>query len=154
MATASRHRCNTGIARVLAGGGSLQVVAKAIFKRPQTSMMKDIEIRLDTTEFSPNVEFAGNVKVNFAGRYDGIVINSQVLDTDELVTYTSYNGKKTSHSVARLFVARDDMRDGMVEFTAILAFEPTRDLEIKFRASIIEQHKEIDSIILFGKVSA
>ena len=34
-------------------------------------------------------------------------------------------------------------------FTAEMAFEPDRSYEVKFRASIIEQHKEIESSIVF-----
>jgi hypothetical protein len=45
------------------------------------------------------------------------------------------------------------MPDNKAEFTAIISFEPAKDHEIKFRASIIEQHKEIESQIIFARYS-
>ncbi len=112
--------------------------------------MKDIELKLETEQFVPNVEFGGEVTVNFPGRYDGVVINTQVLDSNELITFKSYNKKKISQNTARLFVAKESMPENRIEFTAMLAFEAKRKYEVKFRASIIEQHKEIESVIVFG----
>ena len=116
--------------------------------------LKDIELELENKEFHPNVEFKGIVRVNFPGRYDGIVINTQIFDSNELMIFKSYNEKKISQNVARLFVNRDDMPENRVEFTAMLGFKPEKgkEHEIKFRASIIEQHKEIESVIVFGKI--
>jgi hypothetical protein len=45
------------------------------------------------------------------------------------------------------------MTENKAEFTAIISFEPTKEYEVKFRASIIEQHKEIESQIIFAKYS-
>ena len=116
--------------------------------------MKDIELEFDSKEFKSNTEIIGKVAVNFPGRYDGIVINTQILDSNELITFKGYNGKKISHNVARLFVNKDAMPDNTVEFTSIFEFESEKELEVKFRASIIEQHKEIESVIVFGKLLA
>ena len=117
-------------------------------------MKGDIEMEFRTLQFRPNTEFTGIITVNFPGRYDGVVINSQVLDSNELITYRAYNGKKISRNVARLFVGRDAMPDGRVEFTAVLEFAPEGEAEVKFRASIIEQHKEIESAVVFGRLLA
>ena len=46
------------------------------------------------------------------------------------------------------------MPENKVEFTASIEFEPKLEHEVKFRVSIIEQHKEIESDILFAKFSA
>ena len=45
------------------------------------------------------------------------------------------------------------MTGNKAEFTALINFEPMQEHEIKFRASIIEQHKEIESQIIFAKYS-
>lgn len=116
--------------------------------------MKDVEIKLETREFKPNVEFGGTITVNFPGRYDGIVINTQIIDSNELIIFKSYNKKRISQETARLFVNKDDIADNKIKFTAMLGFCPDREYEIKFRVSIIEQHKEIDSDIVFGKLLA
>lgn len=116
--------------------------------------MKDIKIKLDSTEIHPHSEIKGNVIVNYAGRYDGIVINTQILNSNQLITYKSYNGKKISQNVSRLFISKDSMLDKTAEFTAIIDFEPKEPHDVKFRASIIEQHKEIESDVLFAKLTA
>lgn len=116
--------------------------------------MKDIEIKLDSKTIKPNAEIKGTVTVNFPGRYDGIVINTQILNSNELIVYKSYNGKKISDNVSRLFISKDAMPDNKADFTAVITFEPNESHEVKFRASIIEQHKEIESDILFAKYSS
>jgi len=45
------------------------------------------------------------------------------------------------------------MSENKAEFTAMIKFEPTQEYEVKFRVSIIEQHKEIESQIIFAKYS-
>jgi len=115
--------------------------------------MKDIEIKLNSKEIHPKEEIIGNIVVNYPGRYDGIVINAQILDSNELIIYKSYNNKKISQNVARLFVNKDAMLENKVEFTASIEFEPAKTHEVKFRVSIIEQHKEIDSDVLFVEYS-
>ncbi|MDH3780138.1 MAG: hypothetical protein OES15_04690, partial [Nitrosopumilus sp.] len=65
----------------------------------------------------------------------------------------SYNGKNISQNVSRLFINKDVMNGNKAEFTALINFEPKQEHEIKFRVSIIEQHKEIESQIIFAKYS-
>jgi hypothetical protein len=113
--------------------------------------MKDIEFKLNSTDIHPNSEIKGVISVAYPGRYDGIVINTQILDSNEHIVYKSYNGKKISQNVARLFINKDVMPENKAEFTALIQFEPKQEHEIKFRASIIEQHKEIESKIIFAK---
>ncbi|MFQ5573285.1 MAG: hypothetical protein ACE5EJ_03435 [Nitrosopumilaceae archaeon] len=116
--------------------------------------MKDIELKLDSKTIRPNSEIKGTVTVNFSGRYDGIVINTQIRNSNQLIVYKSYNGKKISDNVSRLFISKDVMPENKANFTAVIEFEPKEPHEVKFRASIIEQHKEIESDILFAKFSA
>jgi len=46
------------------------------------------------------------------------------------------------------------MPENKANFTAVIEFEPKETHDVKFRASIIEQHKEIESDVLFAKFSA
>ena len=115
--------------------------------------MKDIEFKLNSMDIHPNSEIRGTISVSYPGRYDGVVINTQILDSNEHVIYKSYNGKKISQNVARLFINKDVMIEDQAEFTALIDFEPKQEYEIKLRASIIEQHKEIESQIIFAKYS-
>ena len=116
--------------------------------------MKDIELMLDNLNIKPNSEIKGRVTVNYPGTYDGIVINTLIMDSNELIVYKSYNGKEISDNVSRLFISKDVMPNNEAKFTAIIEFEPEQSYEVKFRASIIEQHKEVESDQLFAKFSA
>ena len=115
--------------------------------------MKDLEFELNSTDIHPNSEIKGIISVAYPGRYDGVVINTQILDSNEHIIYKSYNGKAISQNVSRLFINKDTMPDHKAEFTAIIDFETKEEHEIKFRVSIIEQHKEIESKIIFAKYS-
>ena len=115
--------------------------------------MKDIEITLENDNIKPNTDFSGTIKVNYSGKYDSIVLNTQILGSNELMLFTSYNGKKISQRSSRLFISKDSMPENKVIFSAMITFEPTQKHDIKFRASIIEQHKEIESDVLFASFS-
>jgi len=115
--------------------------------------MKYIILELNDKKIKPNSEIKGHVTVNYPGKYDGIVINTLIIGSNELIIYKSYNNKQISDNVSRLFVSRDLMPDNKVEFTATINFEPKQTHDVKFRASIIEQHKEVESDQLFAKFS-
>jgi hypothetical protein len=115
--------------------------------------MGDLEFKLNSTDIHPNSEIKGTISVAYPGRYDGVVINTQILDSNEHIIYKSYNEKKISQNVSRLFINKDVMPDNKAEFSALIEFEPKQEHEVKFRVSIIEQHKEIESKIIFAKYS-
>jgi len=115
--------------------------------------VKDLEFKLNSTEIHPNSEIIGIILVSYPGRYDGVVVNTTILDSNEHIIYKSYNEKKISQNVSRLFINKDVMPENKAEFTAIINFEPNQEYEVKFRVSIIEQHKEIESQIIFAKYS-
>jgi len=115
--------------------------------------VKDLEFKLNSTDINPNSEIKGTILVSYPGRYDGVVVNTTILDSNEHIIYKSYNEKKISQNVSRLFINKDVMPENKAEFTAIINFEPNQEYEVKFRVSIIEQHKEIESKIIFAKYS-
>lgn len=125
-----------------------------LFRVKRYFCMKDIEFNLNSKVIHPNSEIKGTISVSYPGRYDGVVINTTILDSNEHIIYKSYNGKKISQNVSRLFINKDVMPENKAEFTAIISLESTQEHEIKFRASIIEQHKEIESQIIFARYSA
>ena len=113
-----------------------------------------IKLTLDDLNLKPNSEIRGHVTVDYPGKYDGIVINTLIMNSNELIVYKSYNGEEISDNVSRLFISRDVMPDNKADFTASIEFEPEQPHDVKFRASIIEQHKEVESVQLFAKFSA
>ena len=113
-----------------------------------------IKLALDALNIKPNSEIKGHVTVDYPGKYDGIVINTLIMNSNELIVYKSYNGEEISDNVSRLFISKDVMPDNKADFTASIEFEPKQSHDVKFRASIIEQHKEVESTQLFAKFSA
>ena len=58
--------------------------------------------------------------------------------------------KKRLHKMFQdLFVNKDVMPDNKVDFTATIEFEPTEKHDVKFRVSIIQQHKEVEKCSTF-----
>ena len=115
--------------------------------------MGDLEFKLNSKDIRQNSEITGTVTVSYPGRYDGGVVNTTILDSNEHIIYKSYNQQKISQHVSRLFINKDTMPENKAEFTATIEFEPKQEHEVKFRVSIIEQHKEIESKIIFAKYS-
>ncbi len=117
-------------------------------------MGNDIDFKIVPTVIHPDVEIRGTITVSYPGKYDGVVVSAQISDSNEHITYKSSNGKPISQNVARLFIGYDTITDNTAEFTAAISFEPESEHEVKFRASVIEQHKEIDSKIIFAKYTS
>ena len=116
--------------------------------------MKYIKFVLDSLDIKPSSEIKGHVTVDYPGAYDGIVINTLIMNSNELIVYKSYNNEKISNNVSRLFISKDVMPNNEAKFTASIEFEPNQSHDVKFRVSIIEQHKEVESDQLFAKFSA
>ena len=114
--------------------------------------MSDIELKIEKINFKPHETIKGKIQVNYPGRYDGVVVNTQILDSNQLIIYRSYNNKTISQNLSRLFINKNDMPQNSAEFTASIEFEPKEDHDVKFRVSIIQEHKEIESTILFAKL--
>jgi len=125
-----------------------------LFQLNYPTTMKYIKLVLDNLNIKPNSEIKGHVTVNYPGAYDGVVINTLIMDSNKLIVYKSYNDEKISDNVSRLFISKDVMPDNKAQFTAVIEFVPEQSHDVKFRASIIEQHKEVESDQLFAKFSA
>ncbi len=114
--------------------------------------MKDIEVKMENLNIKPHTEIKGKIQVNYPGRYDGVVVNTQIINSNHLIVYKSYNGKAISQNLSRLFINKNDMPQNMAEFTAMIEFKPNQPHDVKFRVSIIQEHKEIESDVLFAKL--
>jgi len=53
--------------------------------------MKYIKLVLDNLDIKPNSEIKGHVTVDYPGTYDGIVINTLIMNSNKLIVYKSYN---------------------------------------------------------------
>ena len=53
--------------------------------------MKYIKLTLDNLDIKPNSEIKGRITVDYPGTYDGIVINTLIMNSNKLIVYKSYN---------------------------------------------------------------
>jgi hypothetical protein len=118
------------------------------------SKVKDISIMIIEKEISSGQDVHGNINLNYHGRYDSIIINSHIQNSNEVYKYTNVNGKKINHPYARLSVFRNDIGEKKtLEFTANTKHVPSMDSSnVKFRVTIIQEHKEVASDIANIKI--
>ncbi len=118
------------------------------------SKQKEIAISFSEKEIAPNQELHGLVAINYAGRFDSVVINSQIEKSSDVFTYSLLNGKKINHPYARLSIFKTELGGRTnVEFVASTKHVPAGDFSsVKFRATLIQEHKEIFSDVVFIKV--
>lgn len=103
----------------------------------------------------------GTVTINYAGRWDSVVINSQIENSSDVFSYSLLNGKKIKHPYARLSIFKDELKGKtVVEFVSSTNHVPSIAADssggyhtnVKFRVSLIQEHKEIFSDIAYIKV--
>ena len=115
---------------------------------------KELSLTIKETEIHPNQEIHGRIEVNYNERFDTIVINSQIENSSDIFNYIQLNGKKINHPYARLSIYKKDLEEKrIVDFIAITQHLPKNDFsKVKFRVSIIQEHKEVINDILFLKI--
>jgi hypothetical protein len=118
------------------------------------SKVKDISIMIMEKEISSGQDVHGTINLNYHGRYDSIIINSQIQNSNDVFNYTNINGKKINHPYARLSIVGNDIGDKKVlEFIANTKHVPVTDSSnVKFRVTIIQEHKEVASDIANIKI--
>jgi hypothetical protein len=123
-------------------------------KAHKTRETKHISITILQNEIFPSQELCGTINITYPGRFDSIVINSQIENSSDIFNFTLINGKKISCPYARLSIWKDDLGNRKdIEFTAITKHLPLGYYSnAKFRATIIQEHKEIASDIAYIKI--
>ena len=116
----------------------------------------DVNIELAEREIVSGQEIHGTISVNYAGRFDSIVINSQIENSSDIFNYTSMNGKKINHQYARLSIIKEDLNGkNKLEFTAVTSHKPRNNqTNAKFRVAVIQEHKEVASALAFVKITS
>ena len=115
---------------------------------------KELSLTIKETVIHPNQEIHGRIELNYNERFDTIVINSQIENSSDIFNYLQLNGKKINHPYARLSIYKKDLEEKrIVDFIAITQHLPKNDFsKVKFRVSIIQEHKEVINAILFLKI--
>jgi hypothetical protein len=117
---------------------------------------KDVSISLAESSIIAGNDLHGTVVINYSGRFDSVVINSQIENSNDIFSYTSLNGKNIKHPYARLSIFKSELAGrNTINFTATTNHVPAEGNEFttaKFRVSIIQEHKEVVSDVAFTKI--
>jgi len=99
-------------------------------------------------------ELHGTISINYAGRFDSLVINSQIENSSDVFSYSNLNGKKINHPYARLSIFKAELGGrNLIDFAASTKHVPTgTHSNVKFRVSIIQEHKEVASDVAYIKI--
>ena len=118
-------------------------------------MKSEISIAFRENKISKGQEVQGRIDLNYLGRFDSIVINSQIENSNDIFNYTSINGKRIIYPYARLSIFKDELRDTKaLEFTAATKHVPSsEDTTAKFRVAIIQEHREVASDVAYIKIT-
>ncbi len=118
------------------------------------SAQKDISISLAESSIVAGNELHGAVAINYSGRFDSVVVNSQIENSSDVFSYTSLNGKNIKHPYARLSIFKSELAGrNTIEFTATTNHTPAGEYtNVKFRVSIIQEHKEVVSDIAYLRI--
>jgi hypothetical protein len=120
-----------------------------------TGLSDEIKISLQEKQVVAGQELYGTVMISYTGRWDSVVINSQIENSSDVFSYSLLNGKKIKHPYARLSIFRDELKGKtLVEFVSSTNHVPVGEQSsVKFRVSLIQEHKEIFSDIAYIKVA-
>jgi hypothetical protein len=118
------------------------------------SAQKDVSISLSESSIATGNDLHGTVVINYSGRFDSVVVNSQIENSSDVFSYTSLNGKNIKHPYARLSIFKAELAGrNTINFTATTNHVPTGEYtNVKFRVSIIQEHKEVVSDITHTKI--
>jgi hypothetical protein len=118
------------------------------------SAQKQVYIALAEGLIASGEDLHGTVVINYPGRFDSLVINSQIENSSDVFSYTNLNGKKIRHPYARLSIFKADLGGSTkIAFTATTNHVPAGDhSSVKFRVSIIQEHKEVGSDVGYVKI--
>jgi hypothetical protein len=117
---------------------------------------KKIDLEIIEKGINGKKEVEGRIIINYTGRFDSISINSQIEDSSDVFTYIEMDDKKINHPYARLSVFKKEIQDPKkaIKFKAFTNHIPKNmESNVKFRVTLIQEHKEIASDVKFIKIN-
>jgi hypothetical protein len=110
-------------------------------------MAKDLVIEIENRQIEPGSSITGRIEINYSGRFDSLVINSQIENTSDHFSYTNIDGRAVDHPYARISLMRHEIPESReVEFEMTTSHIPTNSVSnAKVRVTLIQEHKEIAS---------
>lgn len=118
------------------------------------SNTNQVSISLAENEVAASEDLHGVVSINYEGRWDSLVINSQIENSNDIFSYTDLNGKKIKHPYARISIFKSELGGKtLIQFAAVTKHVPLSEYtNAKFRVSIIQEHKEVASNVAYLKI--
>jgi hypothetical protein len=115
------------------------------------SSSNPISIQLTEEQVTSGDIIHGTIILSYDSRYDTVVINSQIEDSSGNFEYVELNGRKIDYPYPRLSIFEKDIPgQKRITFTAKTNHVPQQtSTKVKFRVSIIQEHKEIGSDISY-----
>ena len=119
-----------------------------------SAQKKEVSISLAESSIVAGNDLHGVVVINYSERFDSVVINSQIENSSDVFSYTNLNGKNIKHPYARLSIFKSELAGSTtLNFTATTNHVPSGEYSnVKFRVSIIQEHKEVVSDIAYTKI--
>jgi hypothetical protein len=122
------------------------------------SSSNPISIELTEEQVTPGDIVHGTIMLSYDSRYDTVVINSQIEDSSGNFEYVELDGRKIDYPYPRLAIFEKDIsgqkRQKRITFSAKTNHVPREiSTKVKFRVSIIQEHKEIASDISYLTLS-
>ena len=119
-----------------------------------SAQKKDVSISLAESSIVAGNDLHGTVVINYRGRFDSVVVNSQIENSSDVFSYTSINEKNIKHPYARLSIFKSELAGrNTINFTVTTNHVPAGEYSnVKFRVSIIQEHKEVVSDIAYTKI--
>jgi hypothetical protein len=115
--------------------------------------VKEISLKLDKSEVISGELVRGKIHIGYTGRFDSIVINSQIENTSDIFSFVEIDEKKTNYQYARISILKSELKNSNIEFTVTTNHIPASpSVKAKFRVSVIQEHKEIASDVAYVKV--
>ena len=120
-----------------------------------TSSSNPISIELTEEHVTPDDDIHGTIILSYDSRYDTVVINSQIEGSSGAFEFVELNGRKIDYPYPRLSIFEKDISgQKRITFTAKTNHIPREiSAKVKFRVSIIQEHKEIASDISYLTLS-
>jgi hypothetical protein len=95
----------------------------------QQQQKKQVSIALAENQIAAGQDVHGTITINYAGRFDSVVINSQIENSSDVFSYTNLNGKKINYPYARLSIFKAELGGSTtVKFTATTKHVPATTL--------------------------
>ena len=115
------------------------------------SSSNPISIVLTEERANSGQDIHGTINLSYDSRYDSIVINSQIESSTGTFEFVELNGRRIDYPYPRLSIFEKDISgQKKISFTAKTSYVPTdTSTKVKFRVSIIQEHKEIGSDITY-----